>query len=52
MSRPITGTPPLNRKEWDKFVKRINQDVNKKVGPVPTPKLKYAEEKIRRMFGV
>ena len=50
MSRLITGTPPLNRKEWKRFMKNVAENLNKKVGPVPTPKLKAAVRKIREMY--
>ncbi len=50
MSRPITGTPPLSRKEWKTFTERIARDVDKKVGLVPTPKLEEAVRKIREKY--
>jgi hypothetical protein len=32
----------LNYKESKRFLKRIKEDLKHPVGPVPTPKLKYA----------
>ena len=48
MSRPISGTPPLNKRETRRFLK--NLATSKPVGSVPTPKLKEAERKIREKF--
>ncbi len=51
MARPITGTPPLSQEEWDRFIYRVDRDKEKKVGLVPTPKLKEAVRKIRLIYG-
>lgn len=41
-SRPITPTPSLNEKEWRRFMDRVEQDLKKPTGPVPTPRLEEA----------
>lgn len=48
MSRPITATPPLNKRETRRFLRNLEKD--RKCGPVPAPKLKDAECKIREKF--
>lgn len=48
MSRPITATPPLNKRETIRFLRNLEKD--EKCGPVPTPKLKEAERKIREKY--
>jgi hypothetical protein len=40
----------LNYKEWKQFLKKIEEGLKHPVGPVPTPKLNKAIEKIHRMI--
>ena len=37
----------LNKKDWIKFIKRIEEGLKHPVGEVPTPKLKDAEKMIK-----
>lgn len=39
----------LSKREYDKWIKQVKHDENKKLGLVPTPKLKQALEIIRNM---
>ena len=50
MLPPISGTPPLNRKEWKRFLKNVEANENNKTVLVPTPKLKEAERKIKEKY--
>jgi DNA-binding SARP family transcriptional activator len=38
----------LNRKETKRFLKRIKEDLEHPLGPVPTPKLKKAIKMIKK----
>ncbi len=42
MARPIAPTPSLDAKSWHLFLKRVDRDLKKPVGPVPTPKIDQA----------
>ena len=46
MSLPITPTPELIGKDADGFLKRVEEGLKNPVGPVPTPKLGKALEKM------
>lgn len=46
MSRPIKATPTLYGKGAEDFLKRVEEGLKHPVGPVPTPKLDKALEKI------
>jgi len=44
-----SATPVLKGKDAEKFLKMMEDNENKKVGPVPTPKLKEAVKMIENM---
>jgi hypothetical protein len=47
MARPITPTPKLNKQESISFLKKVERDLRRPVGLVPTPKLNQARDLIR-----
>ena len=51
MARPIAPTPKLSKKATEKFLTKVRRDLAKPVGPVPTPKLAEAIEKIKADAG-
>jgi len=42
MALPISSTPKLGKDASKKFIKRVERDLKKKVGKIPTPKLNEA----------
>lgn len=42
MARPIAPTPQLRGKEADTFLARVEADLRKPTGPVPTPNIDKA----------
>ena len=46
MALPIGATPRLSGKEAEKFIDTLKKDSDKRVGPVPTPKLQEARDLI------
>jgi len=47
---PIAPTPKLNRKDSEAFLKRVEKDLKKKIGLIPTLRLKKAEKAIRNFL--
>lgn len=46
MALPIAPTPKLDAKASASFLKKIEKDLSKPMGPVATPRLKHAIKKI------
>ncbi len=46
MARPIAPTPKLNAKATRKFLDKVDRDLTKPMGKVPTPRVDKAIEKI------
>ncbi len=44
MAKSIQATPKLSIEETEKFLRRVERDLKKKVGLAPTPKLINAEK--------
>jgi len=40
MSRPITPTPRLGMEESKRFLEEMEKDKGRKMGPVPTPRVR------------
>lgn len=49
MALPIGSTPTLYGKEAEEFTKKIEEDLKKPVGLIPTPKLEEARKRIYAM---
>jgi len=47
MALPISSTPKLGKDASKKFIKKVERDLKKKVGKIPTPKLNEAIRTIK-----
>ena len=47
MARPIAPTPKLNKSSTEKFLSKVQRDLERPVGLVPTPKLAEAIKMIK-----
>ena len=48
MSLPIAATPPLSGKAAREFLRRVKEKENIPFGPVPTPKIDEAIERVMK----